>query len=84
MPIYEFKCRECGKQFEEIVLDESEEVVCPHCSGKNAERLLSACKFKTGGPIVQGSPSSSAVTSRGMGGCSSCSSSNCSSCGSGS
>ncbi len=82
MPIYEFTCQDCGEQFEEILLGEEEEVACPACSGQNVQRLISACKFKTGGPIVQGSPSANAVSSRGQGGCASCSSSNCSSCGS--
>lgn len=82
MPIYEFVCQECGKQFEELVFGCGDEVACPHCSGTKTERLLSCCRIKTGGPIVQGSPSSNAITDRGQGGCAACSSKNCSSCGS--
>jgi putative FmdB family regulatory protein len=40
MPIYDFKCRECGHGFEELVrLNET--VDCPKCRAKNAERQFS-------------------------------------------
>ncbi len=43
MPIYEFKCQDCKKEFE-IYLKNKEEikdVVCPQCKSKNLTRLMS-------------------------------------------
>jgi putative FmdB family regulatory protein len=41
MPLYEFKCRACGKRFEELVrLGETPE--CPKCHDAAPERLFSA------------------------------------------
>jgi len=79
MPLHEFVCVDCGQEFEELILKEDETVTCPGCRGSNAQKLISACKFRTGGPVVQGSPSANAVTSRGSG-CGGCAGGNCSSC----
>ncbi len=39
MPLYDFKCRECGKKFEELVrLGETPD--CPKCGAGGAERLF--------------------------------------------
>ncbi len=48
MPMYEYRCGGCGKQFE---LSQSmhavpEDTACPHCHAKNATRLLSAFASK--------------------------------------
>jgi len=44
VPIYEFKCKECGHEFELIMRASAnkEEVTCPKCHAKNPERLMSA------------------------------------------
>jgi len=43
MPIYEYRCRECGQQFEKLVRTfDSGEVNCVFCSSLNVERLLSS------------------------------------------
>jgi putative FmdB family regulatory protein len=65
MPIFEFKCEECGEKFEKLVYS-NEEICCPKCGSKNLKKLISL--FATSG-IEQGSS-----------GCSSCSGGNCSSC----
>ncbi|MBD3346422.1 MAG: zinc ribbon domain-containing protein [Chitinivibrionales bacterium] len=42
MPIYEYKCRDCGKSFEELVsLSQSDGITCPSCSSKNTEKQMS-------------------------------------------
>jgi putative FmdB family regulatory protein len=40
MPIYEYKCRDCGSYFEELVkLGQTPD--CPECGGKDLEQLIS-------------------------------------------
>jgi putative FmdB family regulatory protein len=45
MPIYEYKCTKCGKEFEVIQKFSDEPVTkCIHCSGK-VEKLISQSSF---------------------------------------
>ncbi|WP_461208864.1 FmdB family zinc ribbon protein [Desulfocurvus sp. DL9XJH121] len=74
MPIYEFKCGSCGKEFEEIVFDSELHVKCPSCGSEKTDRLMSCCSHKSagaGGSVSQASSS---------GGCAGCSGGNCSTC----
>lgn len=43
MPIYEYRCRTCGKTFTVLTLRASEkaEPECTRCGGRDADRLLS-------------------------------------------
>lgn len=43
MPIYEYSCGQCGLAFEELVIRRSDEneVKCPKCGSRRAERLVS-------------------------------------------
>ena len=43
MPIYEFRCKKCGKRFSELTLRVSEEVkpTCTKCGSHTADRLMS-------------------------------------------
>ena len=40
MPIYDYRCRSCGEEFEQLVLG-SKAAVCPACEGADLEQLLS-------------------------------------------
>lgn len=42
MPIYEYKCEDCGTVSEFIVFSADEEVACRSCSGKKLTKLMSA------------------------------------------
>jgi putative FmdB family regulatory protein len=42
MPVYEFKCEECGVRFEELVPSETASLACPECGSTHSKRLLSA------------------------------------------
>lgn len=41
MPIYEYICLKCKKEFEELVLNKEEEVRCPACGSKELEKKFS-------------------------------------------
>ncbi len=45
MPIYEFKCEDCGKEFEKFVVSFSQidSVKCPECGSSNVKKKVSAC-----------------------------------------
>ncbi|WP_273333823.1 FmdB family zinc ribbon protein [Dictyoglomus turgidum] len=64
MPIYEYRCENCGEKFEKLVMGD-EEITCPKCGSKKIIKLLSL--FATQG--LSSGPS-----------CSSCSGGSCSSC----
>jgi putative FmdB family regulatory protein len=40
MPIFEYHCRDCGREFEAFVTGERK-AACPACSGANLSKLLS-------------------------------------------
>jgi len=49
MPLYEYKCKKCGKRFEKVVSisEADKKPECPHCSGKDTEKLLSVFAAKS-------------------------------------
>ncbi|KAF1074259.1 zinc ribbon domain-containing protein [Halodesulfovibrio sp. MK-HDV] len=75
MPLYDYACEACGKEFEELVFgDDTPE--CPECKSPNTHKLLSATKFKMSGGSISAPTGSSGGSS-----CSGCSGGNCSTCG---
>lgn len=48
MPILQYKCSSCGKEFEELVKRFDDEVKCPGC-GSRAERSYSGQMFSATG-----------------------------------
>ena len=65
MPLYEFHCPACGKDFEDLVPTGTASLPCPDCGAPDTKRLMSACGFTVGGKTTTTASSS---------GCSSCSS----------
>jgi|WetSurMetagenome_2_1015567.scaffolds.fasta_scaffold19965_1 putative FmdB family regulatory protein len=52
MPMYEYKCRECGVKFEILrgISSTHEDIKCPKCCAEKPERLLSVvCGSTSGG-----------------------------------
>lgn len=68
MPIYEYRCADCSKDFEKLVWNTKDEIVCcPNCQGEKVIRVLSAF-FKSGGMSGKGVslPSSCGPSSSGF------------------
>lgn len=76
MPIYEYSCEKCSRDFEELIFDDTSPV-CPHCGSHATHKLMSCCARHGGGSH----PGDYAPTSGGGGGCAGCSGGNCASCG---
>ncbi len=41
MPLFDFRCRACGHEFETLVIHSTPPVECPSCHAADPERLLS-------------------------------------------
>lgn len=83
MPIFEYVCKKCKNQFEELVFSQDEQAVCPSCGSTKTEKLISCCRSKMGGgPDMDASigQASSAPSAPSGGGCAGCSGGSCSSC----
>jgi putative FmdB family regulatory protein len=71
VPIYEYTCRKCGREFEVIIFG-NDTPECPECGDKEPKKNMSSFGFSAGSRFKSsGGPS---------GGCSGCSSPDCSSC----
>ena len=66
MPIFEFHCEKCNRDFEFLVLGK-ERVTCPHCKGKKVKKLLSSFSHSSGGKFTSSAGSE----------CGSCSATSC-------
>lgn len=69
MPIYEYRCQNCEERFEKLVRMSTpvEEIECPHCQERQAQRLMSTFSGRSGG--FYSSQSLSNTTSSSGGGC---------------
>lgn len=49
MPIYEYKCRKCGREFEvsRSMTETSSTASCPSCGSQETERVYSSVYAKT-------------------------------------
>ncbi|MGQ0794291.1 MAG: FmdB family zinc ribbon protein [Deltaproteobacteria bacterium] len=46
MPLYEYRCSDCQKGFDALVLSSDDEVNCPECGSVKLEKLFSTFGFK--------------------------------------
>ncbi|HEX7714042.1 MAG TPA: zinc ribbon domain-containing protein [Bacillota bacterium] len=72
MPIYEFRCRDCRREFEELCGMGCESLPCPSCHSRNTQRKLSTFAAKSSG--------SSGSQNLGGHSCGSCHGGSCSGC----
>jgi putative FmdB family regulatory protein len=49
MPIFEYRCRGCGHEFERLVLPTTPAPACPECKSADLEKLLSTAAVSTDG-----------------------------------
>lgn len=66
MPIFEYKCNQCEKEFEKLVFG-NQQIYCPKCSSEDVQKKFSLFAM-------------SGVQSASSSGCTSCTSSSCTSC----
>lgn len=66
MPIYEYICRKCGDDFEELVFSQEALPPCPQCGSTEVEKLMSACAARTDGDA---GPDFGSTPPMGGGGC---------------
>lgn len=79
MPIYEYRCNACGRDFEELVFGD-ENPPCPHCGAAATHKLMSCCRHR-GGSSSDGFDAGPAPSAGGGGGCAGCAGGHCSTCG---
>jgi putative FmdB family regulatory protein len=47
MPVFEYRCLQCGHQFEYLVLHSSPRPECPTCHKQDLEQLVSLCSMSS-------------------------------------
>jgi putative FmdB family regulatory protein len=70
MPLFEFKCRDCGTTFEKIVPSSTTKVACKKCESLKVEKLLSVfavgASSRSAASYEQGPCGSCGAAQRGM------------------
>jgi len=74
MPIYEYHCNACNKDFEFFQMKKNELPVCPNCRNNNVQKLAS--RFGLSGGSKDDISSQSSTSSA----CATCHSGSCSTC----
>lgn len=67
MPIYEYKCCDCGQEYEALVMGSEDAVECEKCGSQKKERQMS-CFSPRGGSLGQALASAAAASNPGCGG----------------
>ena len=49
MPIYEYRCKECGERIEVLIRSEKDLPSCPNCGSTRMEKLISAPQVRMDG-----------------------------------
>lgn len=74
MPIYEYHCNECGKDFEYLVIGKPRPT-CTSCESRKVKKLISSCGF-----VSKGSGGETVSQSAGASSCGGCAASSCAGC----
>ncbi|MCQ2560375.1 MAG: zinc ribbon domain-containing protein [Clostridia bacterium] len=80
MPIYDFRCPQCGHKFTQLCSlgEKGANVSCPECSTQPVQKILSSFTARSLGKHGLSVPMGG---TGGGNGCAGCTSSNCSTCG---
>ena len=73
MPIYEYICKGCKNEFEELVFKQDEKIDCPECGSSKVDRAMSVFSYSSGGSFRSSHGND----------CEDCNSGNCGNCGCG-
>lgn len=57
MPIFEYKCQECGSKFEKLVRNSASNIACPSCGQDHVSRELSTFSAHANGRSKDSAPS---------------------------
>ena len=57
MPLFEYRCADCGAKFDELVSSADEAVACPKCRSSKIEKLLSVFAASVSGGSYATAPS---------------------------
>jgi putative FmdB family regulatory protein len=52
MPVYEYRCTDCEKTFEQLVRSQSQKIECPTCGREHVSRVFST--FAVGASTEKG------------------------------
>lgn len=65
MPVFEFRCLECGHLFEQLFRNAGEkvEIACPQCRSESFERVISSTNYVMG----SGKPQKPKITTKSCG-----------------
>lgn len=59
MPIYEFRCENCGHRFSLLVgVNDRDKVTCPRCRSRDVQQLVTSCGVRSGREAGCGWPAS--------------------------
>lgn len=56
MPIFEYRCEDCGTRFEKLVRRNGEELACPSCGQNHLQQELSTFAAHSGGQKAAPAP----------------------------
>lgn len=59
MPIFEYRCKQCGERFERIVFGSPDQIVCPLCQSRETERQISSFAVSGSSSSTKKSPCNS-------------------------
>jgi len=70
MPLYEYRCENCGQEFEKMLrFDQSDDLpVCPICQSPDTQKRISVFSSKVSGGAFSASNSASSSCSSSRGG----------------